>query len=512
MLAVLFKYFAEKERLRVGGLLLPQLIEFYMWLTEDVCHLLTIEQASSKPIAELVTKIADSYAEEKAEHIKKLFENVRDQYNKYVKLVSGDVKGSREGVYRLYEITEKSVLQSDRKGEGLDAFFSAIEDLITNQNQFLELAYHEIGKGIFPNYLSSNMVTIQPLQVVLPSCLLGDISPSELDNGPSDNGVWKFGADLLKIIQRNYLYVPGVGIEEDVGAGYSRFGYSNFDFRRIQLSVMETFIFGKPQIANPVCIRRTTFFKSKVEIGRSDSVFRQDLFSRMAFFRQQLPEQFAAELSSDLLIGAEILFHDLSYENLSDVLKCLLTVTGDFCQVKMKESDEDRAKCSELKDFSLEEFSKFSSTVEEQCFSDFSVASKIGLRRLGEEQIRWLLEIRVFQLHAAFCFFFRKLENEDYEYAHLPLTIKVRLEKDDREAIVKAVKDQTVGPELLQSLKDLDQALHAPEAVIHMNRNPQETLRTYLEPFYDKGDFILSLFSGSVRLKHSVQVRMCIRG
>ena len=56
MLAVLFKYFAEKERLRVGGLLLPQLIEFYMWLTEDVCHLLTIEQASSKPIAELVTK------------------------------------------------------------------------------------------------------------------------------------------------------------------------------------------------------------------------------------------------------------------------------------------------------------------------------------------------------------------------------------------------------------------------------------------------------------------------
>ncbi|XP_065838810.1 uncharacterized protein [Oscarella lobularis] len=356
------------------------------------------------------------------------------------------------------------------------------------------------------------MVTIQPLQVVLPSCLLGDISPSELDNGPSDNGVWKFGADLLKIIQRNYLYVPGVGIEEDVGAGYSRFGYSNFDFRRIQLSVMETFIFGKPQIANPVCIRRTTFFKSKVEIGRSDSVFRQDLFSRMAFFRQQLPEQFAAELSSDLLIGAEILFHDLSYENLSDVLKCLLTVTGDFCQVKMKESDEDRAKCSELKDFSLEEFSKFSSTVEEQCVSDFSVASKIGLRRLGEEQIRWLLEIRVFQLHAAFCFFFRKLENEDYEYAHLPLTIKVRLEKDDREAIVKAVKDQTVGPELLQSLKDLDQALHAPEAVIHMNRNPQETLRTYLEPFYDKGDFILSLFSGSVRLKHSVQVRMCIRG
>ena len=86
--------------------------------------------------------------------------------------------------------------------------------------------------------------------------------------------MWKFGADLLKIIQRNYLYVPGVGIEEDVGAGYSRFGYSNFDFRRIQLSVMETFIFGKPQIANPVCIRRTTFFKSKVEIGRSDSVFR----------------------------------------------------------------------------------------------------------------------------------------------------------------------------------------------------------------------------------------------
>ena len=91
MLAVLFKYFAEKERLRVGGLLLPQLIEFYMWLTEDVCHLLTIEQASSKPIAELVTKIADSYAEEKAEHIKKLFENVRGKTLRFPCILDNDM-------------------------------------------------------------------------------------------------------------------------------------------------------------------------------------------------------------------------------------------------------------------------------------------------------------------------------------------------------------------------------------------------------------------------------------
>ena len=41
-----------------------------------------------------------------------------------------------------------------------------------------------------------------------------------------------------------------------------------------------------------------------------------------------------AQLSPDLLNDAEILFHNLSYENLNAVLKCLLTVAGDFYQVK----------------------------------------------------------------------------------------------------------------------------------------------------------------------------------
>ena len=48
------------------------------------------------------------------------------------------------------------------------------------------------------------------------------------------------------------------------------------------------------------------------------------------------------------------------------------------------------------------------------------------------------------------------------------------------------VIDQTVGPELLQSLKDLDQALHAPEAVIHMNRNPQVEIKMLANILYTR--------------------------
>ena len=46
----------------------------------------------------------------------------------------------------------------------------------------------------------------------------------------------------------------------------------------------------------------------------------------------------------------------------------------------------------------------------------------------------------MFQLYAVFDFFYQKLENKDYEYAHLPLTVKVHLEHDDLKAIVEAIE------------------------------------------------------------------------
>ena len=75
------------QYLEVGGSLLPSLVEFYQWLHSDLAYLLTRQRASSLTIGQVV-ELAEGNLEEKlGKHIRKLYEEVKADYNRYVKLM-----------------------------------------------------------------------------------------------------------------------------------------------------------------------------------------------------------------------------------------------------------------------------------------------------------------------------------------------------------------------------------------------------------------------------------------
>ena len=76
-LAVSIQFFAKKERFRLGGLLLPYLIEFYQWLHEEITHQVAIDDNLSKDIGKVVKELTSRYPEKEAKRVEKLFNNVR---------------------------------------------------------------------------------------------------------------------------------------------------------------------------------------------------------------------------------------------------------------------------------------------------------------------------------------------------------------------------------------------------------------------------------------------------
>ena len=76
-LGILLKFFTEKQRLRVGGLLLPDLIEFYQWLHGELSHLVTYEEAMKLKIGHVVKRLTGRYSKKYAEYVRRLFERVK---------------------------------------------------------------------------------------------------------------------------------------------------------------------------------------------------------------------------------------------------------------------------------------------------------------------------------------------------------------------------------------------------------------------------------------------------
>ena len=76
-LSVLRKFIREKQRLRVGGLLLPDLVEFYVWLHQHLSHLVTKQQALELSVGDVVKRLTKRYSKDYAAYIRRLFARVQ---------------------------------------------------------------------------------------------------------------------------------------------------------------------------------------------------------------------------------------------------------------------------------------------------------------------------------------------------------------------------------------------------------------------------------------------------
>ena len=76
---VLAQFVEDRHRLAVGSALLPDLVEFYLWLHNRLAHLLSYEVASRLTINDIILRAAVRFPSE-AEKIKCLFKRIKSQF------------------------------------------------------------------------------------------------------------------------------------------------------------------------------------------------------------------------------------------------------------------------------------------------------------------------------------------------------------------------------------------------------------------------------------------------
>ena len=80
-LFALYHFTFEYERLQVGGILLPDLLELYQWIHIYVSHLVTYEKAQQITIGEVISLSASRYSQELCEHLTELFKTIISKFS-----------------------------------------------------------------------------------------------------------------------------------------------------------------------------------------------------------------------------------------------------------------------------------------------------------------------------------------------------------------------------------------------------------------------------------------------
>ena len=74
-LFLLHHFTLEHDRLQLGGVLLPDLVEFYQWIHTHLSHLLTYERAQKITIGDVIKLSAKRYPPKLHEHLTSLYQN-----------------------------------------------------------------------------------------------------------------------------------------------------------------------------------------------------------------------------------------------------------------------------------------------------------------------------------------------------------------------------------------------------------------------------------------------------
>ena len=90
-LRFLTRFAMEWPLLKVGGDLLPDLVELYHWLHMNISHLITYDRASSLTIGHVIELVERNSNKEMGEHLRNLYERVKLNYNHYVELIGGAI-------------------------------------------------------------------------------------------------------------------------------------------------------------------------------------------------------------------------------------------------------------------------------------------------------------------------------------------------------------------------------------------------------------------------------------
>jgi len=166
---VLSKFALTYPRLKAGGTVLPDLIEFYQWIHTELAYLVTKKYAQKNGFEEVITKADQKY---EGRDLFKLFERVKDGYNKYVEVIGGSIGAGacanvkrNAKIYKINDDTKMLHFLSEKDGEDNDWLFIVIEDIVTFHNEFLRDIFQAIAspeqshvRTCFPDQPDDNAV------------------------------------------------------------------------------------------------------------------------------------------------------------------------------------------------------------------------------------------------------------------------------------------------------------------------------------------------------------------
>ena len=74
---MLTQFVLERPQLEAGGHLLPDLVEFYMWLHTQLAYIVSYENATELTIGKVIERIIERYSNDFGKHLKDLYERVK---------------------------------------------------------------------------------------------------------------------------------------------------------------------------------------------------------------------------------------------------------------------------------------------------------------------------------------------------------------------------------------------------------------------------------------------------
>lgn len=74
---VLSQFALHRHKLEIGGELLPNLVEFYQWLHQELAHVITRKDAEGIPVSRAVRVLAKSYSTDEGERLQQLYKNLK---------------------------------------------------------------------------------------------------------------------------------------------------------------------------------------------------------------------------------------------------------------------------------------------------------------------------------------------------------------------------------------------------------------------------------------------------
>ena len=74
---MLTQFVLERPKLLAGGHLLPDLVEFYMWLHTQLAYIVSYDMATELKIGQVVDRAVERYSKDFGKHIQGLYERVK---------------------------------------------------------------------------------------------------------------------------------------------------------------------------------------------------------------------------------------------------------------------------------------------------------------------------------------------------------------------------------------------------------------------------------------------------